>query len=393
MSKISVFLSPKKDKSGLQSVKIRYFFNKKYSHHAIGLKVSGENFDKDNGRIAKGKNIKRDNLIIKDKLGSAAEILRKYEFNRHTLTHDLFRQEFKNPESFRIFNEFVKEQIFLRKYDLTASSKAQHLSALNKLNEFNDNIAISELTPTLLKQFHRFLVKTYDNSPNTIYNNFKNLRVYANVGMKLKVMKTNAFDVYMAKKQNIRPECLERFEVEKLKNLYERNFLKGDDLKILRMFLFCTDTGLRISDVTTVKHDNLINNILSFIPKKVQRTTYKHVDIPLTYFANKLIYDTGKHAGLLFYDINHSKINKRLKYIYRIAGIEMKKRKLVFHTARHTFATMFLQSTKRANGILILQRLLGHSQINSTLKYSHVIKDDIINAIKDFENYKQKPRQ
>ena len=73
MSKISVFLSPKKDKSGLQSVKIRYFFNKKYSHHAIGLKVSEENFDKDNGRIAKGKNMQSPDPRVRERPSFSAQ--------------------------------------------------------------------------------------------------------------------------------------------------------------------------------------------------------------------------------------------------------------------------------------------------------------------------------
>jgi site-specific recombinase XerD len=60
----------------------------------------------------------------------------------------------------------------------------------------------------------------------------------------------------------------------------------------------------------------------------------------------------------------------------QVAGVAGIRRDISFHTGRHTFATLFLRRTKAANGILILQKILGHSDLGSTIIYSHVIGTD-----------------
>jgi site-specific recombinase XerD len=48
-------------------------------------------------------------------------------------------------------------------------------------------------------------------------------------------------------------------------------------------------------------------------------------------------------------------------------------KKISFHVARHTFATLFL---KMGGKIQNLQQLLGHSSISTTMIYSHIILAD-----------------
>ncbi|MDD6718032.1 MAG: tyrosine-type recombinase/integrase, partial [bacterium] len=53
------------------------------------------------------------------------------------------------------------------------------------------------------------------------------------------------------------------------------------------------------------------------------------------------------------------------------------------HALRHTYATRAIES-----GVLpkVLQRLLGHSSIKTTMdRYVHVTDDSLTNAIKQFE--------
>ena len=83
-------------------------------------------------------------------------------------------------------------------------------------------------------------------------------------------------------------------------------------------------------------------------------------------------------------------MNRYLKRIYRLAGVEslvevvetiggqimkrpVAKWELVsMHTARHTFAT---QSLLRGMPVEVLQKLLGHSKIQTTMIYAKVVED------------------
>jgi integrase len=50
----------------------------------------------------------------------------------------------------------------------------------------------------------------------------------------------------------------------------------------------------------------------------------------------------------------------------------------VLHMLRHTTATRMLKTT---NNIVVVQRMLGHSKINTTLKYAHLSDEALLNAV------------
>jgi len=59
-------------------------------------------------------------------------------------------------------------------------------------------------------------------------------------------------------------------------------------------------------------------------------------------------------------------------------------RKIRFHDLRHTFASNFVI---KGGNVISLQRILGHSTINMTLRYAHLAPDFLASEIEllDFE--------
>jgi integrase len=57
--------------------------------------------------------------------------------------------------------------------------------------------------------------------------------------------------------------------------------------------------------------------------------------------------------------------------------------KVVFHTLRHTFASWLVQN---GTDLYTVQKLLGHSTIAVTERYSHLAKDNFNNAVQNFED-------
>ena len=126
------------------------------------------------------------------------------------------------------------------------------------------------------------------------------------------------------------------------------------------MFLFSCFTGLRISDVTNLTNDNIIENTLAFTAvktSKFQRISLN--DSAKKYLDPKLIFKsayTGEY------------INRELKNIAKICGI---RKVITYHVARHTFATNFLICGGRVEN---LQKILGHSKITDTMIYVHIVE-------------------
>ena len=155
-------------------------------------------------------------------------------------------------------------------------------------------------------------------------------------------------------------------------------------------FVFCCYTGLRYSDL----HDLHAGNVQEWDGGKVLRLTQTKtrtgVSVYLTPPALALLakYD-GTRVRLLPVMANQV-MNRALKRIARLAGVtsavevvekaagQVLKRPVpkwelvTMHTARHTFAT---QSLMRGMPVEVLQKVLGHANIKTTLIYAKVVED------------------
>ncbi len=99
-----------------------------------------------------------------------------------------------------------------------------------------------------------------------------------------------------------------------------------------------------------------------------------------------LINDESPHRlrGHIFNLFADQTINKQLKEIMKVGEIN---KNVTFHTGRHTFATIFLSKTKNLGA---LKQLLGHSSINETMIYAHILTEDIEKEMQVFNEYSQK---
>jgi len=61
-----------------------------------------------------------------------------------------------------------------------------------------------------------------------------------------------------------------------------------------------------------------------------------------------------------------------------------------FHDNRHTFATRMLRQTQN---LKLVSRLLGHAKIESTVRYAHVLIDDMRAAMNDYSLHGTGPRE
>ena len=156
------------------------------------------------------------------------------------------------------------------------------------------------------------------------------------------------------------------------------------------MFLFaCYACGLRVSDLLTLKWTSISDTHIEIKVRKTKRTHSfklheKAIEILEEYREPDRLYvfpflKENAENDLKELDRQISSCtayyNKDLKKIAAKCEID---KSLSSHIARHTFATIALRQGMR---IEFVSKLLGHSSIKITQKYSKIVNEDLDEAI------------
>jgi len=135
-------------------------------------------------------------------------------------------------------------------------------------------------------------------------------------------------------------------------------------------FLFSCFSGLRFSDVKgltwgKLQKDNNGNMFINYVQKKTEKQEY----LPISKEAVKYLQERGeaKDSDSVFKFPGGGYVNMQLRQWSFSAGI---KKKVTFHVARHTNATLLLSLEVP---IETVSKILGHSDIKTTQIYAKVI--------------------
>lgn len=153
--------------------------------------------------------------------------------------------------------------------------------------------------------------------------------------------------------------------VEELKRLVDT---ECRHTSIKTAFLFSCFTGLRRSDIIKMKWSDVYKQgeYTRVIFKQQKTNGLEYLDI--TPQAAELMGERGAPDNYVFDDIHSpSCTNSVLQEWVARAGI---KKKISFHCARHTFATMMLDL---GNDLYTVSKLLGHREIHTTQIYTKVM--------------------
>lgn len=280
----------------------------------------------------------------------------------------------ENNSSFIIF---FKQEVM--NSSLKESTKRNHLSTLMLLQEFKKDVLFSDLTFEFVSSFEYFLqLKGYHT--NTIAKHMKHLKRHVNIAINKEYIEIQkyAFRKYKIrtvenKHTHLVPEELEKLEKLNLKGRYAKF------QKTLDAFLFCCYAGMRYSDFVNLSPENIIDirQETWLIYKSVKTGT--EVRLPLyLLFGGKGLVILDKYRDNLnefFYLRDNSNVNKDLIIISRLAGLS---KKISFHTARHTNATLLIY-----NGVNIttVQKLLGHKSVKTTQVYTNIMDMTIVHDL------------
>lgn len=142
---------------------------------------------------------------------------------------------------------------------------------------------------------------------------------------------------------------------------------RGEIVK--RAFLFACNTGLRVSDLKSLKWESIGSRGGNFTLRKRQVKTGSVVDVVLNRKAAGLISAGDGHSPDEFVfdglrDVTTATLDAVIVKWAKAAGI---RKRVTWHTARRTFATLLLEG---GADVFTVQRLMGHSKIAMTSLYA-----------------------
>lgn len=273
------------------------------------------------------------------------------------------------------FTAFMKNEIMHS--NLKLSTLKNHLSTLHVLTEYKTDVLFNDLNFNFLCDFEYYLLKQKYHR-NTIAKHMKHMKRYINLAINKDLfdLQKYPFRKYKIKYQeskrtHLTPEELHRLEILELGG---RRTLR----RSLDMFLFSCYTGLRFSDIASITRDNFhyIDDKLWLIYSSVKTDVSVRLPLFLLFEGKSLpIYERYQHNTRTLFNIPvsaNSNVNKQLRKICLLASID---KKVSFHTARHTNATLLLYN---GANITTVQKLLGHKSVRTTEIYSNIMDMTIV---------------
>lgn len=283
------------------------------------------------------------------------------------------------------FTAFMKDEI--QHSNLKISTMKNHLSTLQVLGAYKEEVTFNDLTFNFLCDFEYYLL-TNKYHRNTIAKHMKHLKRYINLAINKDLfdLQRYPFRKYKikyidSKRGHLTPEELNKLEVL---NLGSRSTLQ----RSLDIFLFSCYTGLRFSDVVSITKDNfhLIDDKLWLVYSSVKTDVSVRLPLCLLFEGKSIpIYERYVNNQKTLFNIplsSNSNVNKHLKRICQLALLE---KKVSFHTARHTNATLLLYN---GANITTVQKLLGHKSVRTTEIYSNIMDMTVVRDLESMNSLK-----
>ena len=378
-------------KNGNVPIEVMITVNGERNSFSTGKQIAIEKWDKTKQQV-KGKDQETQNLnnylkAIKAKLyQKEAELLERGFIITAQILYDAYFdkvESLKERSLFEVFEEHNQEQ---EKLVGNGVSKATHwvsVYTIRLLREFvqqkykREDLYLRELNLNFIQSFHSFLRIDKGMAQNSSTKHLKLLKKIINLSVANSYMAFNPFSTYKVEREPVDIDFLDEEELRKIIN-FDTPLPRLERAK--DMFLFGCFTGLSYIDIKTLtpEHFEKDNTGRIWIKKRRVKTGVLS-RIPLLPIA-KLILDKYKGGEKLLPIQDPADINKYLKDIAILCGIN---KRICFHTARHSFASVIAL----ANNVSLpnVAKMLGHSSTRMTQHYAKVLDQNVLKDMQRVE--------
>ncbi len=350
------------------------------------LEIDPNNWDLKHGRV-QGKSAQA--LSINKKLDNIRGRIDKiYE---DMLKHEGFATAQKVKLSFlgvgvmddailKVFNDQNEDfKKLVEKEERSQSTYNKYITVYNHLTTFikeryhRDDMAFRELTSDFIREFDFYLRYDLQSSHNTVWVYTMPVLALVELAIKKGLIRDNPFQDYEINMEETDRGYILKEDVEKLMMCvppHPRYKLVKD------LFIFSCFTGLAYADIKKLTRNNIQSFfdghqwIISRRKKSDIASNVRLMEIPKRIIEK---YQGTTRNEFIFPVPTNATCNTHIGKLVEKAEI-ITEQKVTFHTARHTFGTMFL-----TEGVPLesLSKMMGHKNISTTQIYAKITSQKI----------------
>jgi integrase len=301
---------------------------------------------------------------------------------------EIRRAKYKKEEREKLtFRQFFEERYFpiarLTKRPETYRKDREHMR--NWIDPAIGNLPFNDIHPLNVEKIKKTMLEA-KKAPRTVQYVFATIRQVWNMARR---------DGFIERESPTKQVRLPKIDNKRLRFLtYEEAELLLEHLgirspQLRKMALLSLHCGLRAGEISNLTWGDidLGREALTLRDTKSGRTRVVFMTDEVKAMLGSL--RRGSHDDLVFTDANGNRIKKMSKTFARAVqdlgfndGISDKRQKVVFHTLRHTFASWLVENREE---LYTIEKLLGHTSLSTTERYSHLRQDALQRAVKGLQ--------
>lgn len=224
------------------------------------------------------------------------------------------------------------------------------------------NTGINSLDTERLRKYFVYCHETLKLSENTIHSRMNAIKFYFE-----KVLHRDKmfFEIPRPKKPSKLPKVISTTDIKKL-------FGATTNLKHNTMLKLCYGMGLRVSEIINLKISDIDSKRMQVFIERAKGKKDRYVNLPDSILEQlRAYYREYRPKKYLFEGQHGDQYSIRSAQLVFKAAMQKAKinKEVGIHGLRHSFATHLLEN---GTDIRFIQELLGHNDIKTTLRYTHV---------------------
>lgn len=262
------------------------------------------------------------------------------------------------------------------------------------LNYFGTNAVVQKITPKRIEDFKQYLKTERELKNSSINRYLEILSKMFNLGIDNEIIRTNPLQkTAKLREDNHKIRFLTVDEEQRLFKAIEYEHEVTDrhtrKKKIVKPYVFlkpivttALQTGMRRGEILNLKWSNIDFNY-GFI-ELLDTKSGKARKVPISNVLREVFDSLDKVSEYVFINPRTKKpyldLKKSFHKVMELANIQ----NFRFHDLRHTVATRLVE---KGIDLIVVQEILGHSNITTTQRYAHPVPERKQQAINILNNY------